>query len=184
MAHHDSFDYLFKVVLVGDAAVGKTSLTTRFAYGTFTDSYVHTLGVDFIVKSIKLNNYTVKLQAWDTAGQERYAGVRPIYFRGARGAVLVFEVSQRQSFVNAEKWFMQIRRYSGPSVPIVLVGNKVDLVDQREVTEDEVKLYASQKGMPYIETSAKTDHRVVDVFQKIAELILTDELAKEQVAQP
>lgn len=178
---HDAFDYLFKVVLVGDAAVGKTSLTTRFAYGTFTDSYIHTLGVDFIVKSIKLDNFTVKLQAWDTAGQERYAGVRPIYFRGARGAILVFEVSKRQSFVNTEKWLLQIRRYSGSGVPVVLVGNKIDLVDKREVDEDEVKVYATQKGMPYIETSAKTDHHVTDVFQKIAKLILTEELSKEQV---
>lgn len=176
---HDAFDYLFKVVLVGDAEVGKTSLTTRFAYGTFTDGYISTLGVDFIVKSLPINNYIVKLQAWDTAGQERYAGVRPIYYRGAKGALLVFDITMRQSFVNVEKWLDQIRKFSGTEVPIILVGNKIDLVDSRVVTTDEVQVFAAQKGMPFFETSAKTDYAVNDVFQKLAELILTTELARD-----
>lgn len=175
---HDAFDYLFKIVLVGDAEVGKTSLTTRFAYGTFTEGYISTLGVDFIVKSIPLNNYIVKIQAWDTAGQERYSGVRPIYYRGAKGALLVYDITMRQSFVNVEKWCNQIQKYSGPDVPIVLVGNKLDLSDSRVVSTDEVQTYASQKGMPYFETSAKTDYAVSDVFHKLAELILTSELAQ------
>ena len=176
---HDAFDYLFKVVLVGDAEVGKTSLTTRFAYGTFTDGYISTLGVDFIVKSLPLNNYIVKLQAWDTAGQERYAGVRPIYYRGARGALLVFDITVRQSFVNVDKWLEQIHKFSGPDVPILLVGNKIDLLESRVVTSDELRVYASQKGMQYFETSAKTDYGVNEVFHKLAELILAYELAKE-----
>lgn len=176
---HDAFDYLFKVVLVGDAEVGKTSLTTRFAYGTFTDGYISTLGVDFIVKSLPLSNYIVKLQAWDTAGQERYAGVRPIYYRGAKGALLVFDITMRQSFVNADKWYDQIRKYSGVDVPIILVGNKIDLVDSRVVSTDEVQVYAAQKGMPFFETSAKTDYAVNNVFTKLAELILTTELARK-----
>ncbi|MFW9831231.1 MAG: Rab family GTPase [Candidatus Thorarchaeota archaeon] len=176
---HDTFDYLFKIVLVGDAEVGKTSLTTRFAYGTFTDGYISTLGVDFIVKSLPINNYIVKLQAWDTAGQERYAGVRPIYYRGAKGALLVFDITTRQSFVNVEKWFNQIRKYSGADVPIVLVGNKLDLADTRVVSTDEVQIYTGQKNMVYFETSAKTDYAVNDVFHKLAELILASEFAKE-----
>jgi small GTP-binding protein len=177
---HDAFDYLFKVVLVGDAEVGKTSLTTRFAYGTFTDGYISTLGVDFIVKSLPINNYIVKLQAWDTAGQERYAGVRPIYYRGAKGALLVFDITMRQSFVNVEKWLDQIRKFSGADVPIILVGNKIDLVDSRVVTTDELQMFAAQKGMPFFETSAKTDYAVNDVFQKLAELILTTEMARDR----
>ncbi|MFX1566469.1 MAG: Rab family GTPase [Promethearchaeota archaeon] len=176
---HDAFDYLFKVVLVGDAEVGKTSLTTRFAYGTFTDGYISTLGVDFIVKSLPLDNYIVKLQAWDTAGQERYAGVRPIYYRGAKGALLVFDITMRQSFVNVDKWYDQIRKFSGNDVPIILVGNKIDLVDSRLVSTDEVQVYAAQKGMPYFETSAKTDYAVNDVFLKLAEVILSKELGRE-----
>lgn len=176
---HDAFDYLFKVVLVGDAEVGKTSLTTRFAYGTFTDGYISTLGVDFIVKSLPINNFVVKLQAWDTAGQERYAGVRPIYYRGAKGALLVFDITMRQSFVNVEKWYNQIRKYSGVDVPIVLVGNKLDLADSRVVSTDEVQVYSAQKNMAYFETSAKTDYAVNDVFQKLADKILAFELAKE-----
>ncbi len=176
---HDAFDYLFKVVLVGDAEVGKTSLTTRFAYGTFTDGYISTLGVDFIVKSLPLDNYIVKLQAWDTAGQERYAGVRPIYYRGAKGALLVFDITMRQSFVNVDKWYDQIRKFSGNDVPIILVGNKIDLVDSRVISTDEVQVYAAQKGMPYFETSAKTDYAVNDVFLKLAEVILSKELGRE-----
>ena len=181
---HDAFDYLFKVVLVGDAEVGKTSITTRFAYGTFTDGYISTLGVDFIVKSIPINNYVVKLQAWDTAGQERYAGVRPIYYRGARGALCVFDITRRQSFVNVEKWLKQIQRYSGTDVPIILIGNKLDLTDDRKVPKDEVDAYATQKAILYYETSAKTDFAVSDVFQKITELILANEHAKGQKASP
>lgn len=177
---HDTFDYLFKVVLVGDAEVGKTSLTTRFAYGTFTDGYISTLGVDFIVKSLPITNYIVKLQAWDTAGQERYAGVRPIYYRGAKGALLVFDITMRQSFVNVEKWLDQIRKFSGADIPIILVGNKIDLVDSRVVSTDELQMFAAQKSMPFFETSAKTDYAVNDVFQKLAELILTTELARDQ----
>ncbi|MFX0079116.1 MAG: Rab family GTPase [Candidatus Hermodarchaeota archaeon] len=176
---HDAFDYLFKVVLVGDAEVGKTSLTTRFAYGTFTDGYISTLGVDFIVKSIPVNNYVVKLQAWDTAGQERYSGVRPIYYRGAKGALLVFDITVRQSFVNVEKWFNQIRKYSGSEVPIVIVGNKLDLADSRTVSTDEVRVYSADRNALYFETSAKTDYAVSDVFKKLAELILSSELSKK-----
>jgi small GTP-binding protein len=177
---HDAFDYLFKVVLVGDAEVGKTSLTTRFAYGTFTDGYISTLGVDFIVKSIPLNNYIVKLQAWDTAGQERYSGVRPIYYRGAKGALLVYDITVRQSFVNLEKWLAQIRKYSGPHVPIIIVGNKLDLAESRTVENDEVKVYSADRNALYFETSAKTDYAVTEVFRKLAELILTSELSKKR----
>lgn len=180
---HDAFDYLFKVVLVGDAEVGKTSLTTRFAYGTFTDGYISTLGVDFIVKSIPIDNYIIKLQAWDTAGQERYSGVRPIYYRGAKGALLVFDITMRQSFVNVEKWFNQIRKYSGTDVPIVLVGNKLDLSESRVVSTDEVRVYSAQKEMSYFETSAKTDYAVTDVFKNLAELILASELAKDPAGE-
>ena len=176
---HDAFDYLFKIVLVGDAEVGKTSLTQRFAYGTFTNGYISTLGVDFIVKSIPVENSIVKIQAWDTAGQERYSGVRPIYYRGAKGALLVFDITMRQSFVNVEKWFDQIRRYAGADVPIVLVGNKVDLDESRVVATDEVKEYSKAQDLPYFETSAKTDIKVNDVFKKIAEQILANELAKD-----
>lgn len=176
----DAFDYLFKIVLVGDAEVGKTSLTQRFAYGTFTNGYISTLGVDFIVKSIPINNSIVKIQAWDTAGQERYSGVRPIYYRGAKGALLVYDITMRQSFVNVEKWFDQIRRYSGTDVPIVLVGNKVDLDESRVVASDEVRDYSKEKDIPYFETSAKTDVKVSDVFNKLAELVLATELAKDE----
>ena len=177
---HDAFDYLFKIVLVGDAEVGKTSLTQRFAYGTFTNGYISTLGVDFIVKSIPINNSIVKIQAWDTAGQERYSGVRPIYYRGAKGALLVFDITMRQSFVNVEKWFDQIRRYSGMDVPIVLVGNKVDLDESRVVSAKEVQDYLTEKDLPYFETSAKTDVKVTDVFNKLAEIILSTELTMDE----
>ena len=177
---HDAFDYLFKIVLVGDAEVGKTSLTQRFAYGTFTNGYISTLGVDFIVKSIPISNSIVKIQAWDTAGQERYSGVRPIYYRGAKGALLVFDITMKQSFVNVEKWFDQIRRYSGMDVPIVLVGNKIDLEDTRVVPADDVQKYSKDQKLPYFETSAKTDVKVSDVFTKLAELILETELSKDE----
>ncbi|MFX1475829.1 MAG: Rab family GTPase [Promethearchaeota archaeon] len=177
---NENFDYLFKVVLVGDAEVGKTSLTTRFAYGTFTDQYISTLGVDFVVKTLSLKEYIIKLQVWDTAGQERYAGIRPIYYRGAKGAVLIFDLTRRQTFLNVEKWIEQIHRYASPGIPIILVGNKLDLVDAREVTPNDIEALTTEKGLEYFETSAKVDHGVNETFAKISELILQNELDRSQ----
>ncbi len=180
----ENFDYLFKVVLVGDAEVGKTSLTTRFAYGTFTDQYISTLGVDFVVKTLSLNGQTVKLQVWDTAGQERYAGIRPIYYRGAKGAVSVFDLTRHQSFVNVEKWFEQIQRYAGDDIPVVLVGNKLDLAESREVTQSDIDQLIEEKGIIYFETSAKVDQGVNETFRKISELILMNEKTRDQQVIP
>ncbi len=179
-----NFDYLFKIVLVGDAEVGKTSLTTRFAYGTFTDQYISTLGVDFVVKTLSMNGHIVKLQIWDTAGQERYAGIRPIYYRGAKGAVLVFDLTRRQSFLNVEKWVEQIQRYASQDIPMILVGNKLDLTDTREVTTSDVETLIDERGMKYFETSAKVDQGVKETFEKVSELILQKEMVSSQSVSP
>jgi len=173
----EGFDYLFKVVIVGDVEVGKTSITTQFAYGTFTEGYLSTIGVDFVVKSIPVNNHIVKLQAWDTGGQERYAAIRPLYYQGARGALLVFDITNRTSFWNLDRWLMELRRHAGPDVPILLVGNKLDLAEYREVSSDEARQYAARKGLPYFETSAKTAYGVYDVFHRLAQLMLARQLA-------
>ena len=172
----DSFDYLFKIVLVGDAEVGKTSLTTRFAYGTFTDQYISTLGVDFVVKTLPISGHVVKLQVWDTAGQERYAGIRPIYYRGAKGAVLVFDLTRKESFLNVEKWIEQVQRFASQGIPIVLVGNKIDLADSREVTQSDISKILVEKGLVYFETSAKIDQGVNETFRRVTELILEREI--------
>ncbi len=176
----ENFDYLFKIVLVGDAEVGKTSLTTRFAYGTFTDQYISTLGVDFVVKTLALNGHVIKLQVWDTAGQERYAGIRPIYYRGAKGAVLVFDLTRKQSFLNVEKWVEQVQRYASEGIPMVLVGNKLDLVDSYEVTSSDIEDMTTEKGLVYYETSAKENQGVNETFRKITELILQREIDRKQ----
>ncbi|MHA1999912.1 MAG: GTP-binding protein, partial [Promethearchaeota archaeon] len=130
----EEYDFLFKVIVLGDGGAGKTALTVRFAQGYFQDSYKMTVGVDFSVKLIQVGERKVKLQTWDTGGQERFSFVRPLYYRGAMGALLVFDVSNRESFEHLPNWIEELTSNADP-VPFVLVGNKVDL--PREVSSEE-----------------------------------------------
>ena len=163
--------YIFKVPVAGDGAVGKTSLIVRYTQGTFTDTYKMTIGTSFAVKTVDLDSVMVKLQIWDLAGQPHFGGVRPLFYQGSTGVIYVFSVIDRSSFDHLVGWLEEAGKNAG-NVPGILIGNKTDLMDQREVSREEAEAYAAQHGLKYIETSAKLDENVGDAFQQVAVTII------------
>ncbi|KAK0202941.1 GTP binding protein [Desarmillaria ectypa] len=157
-----------KIVLLGDQSVGKTSLITRFMYDTFDNTYQATIGIDFLSKTMYLEDRTVRLQLWDTAGQERFRSLIPSYIRDSSVAIVVFDITNRQSFLSTTKWIDDVRSERGSDVIIVLVGNKADLSDKRQVTLEEATAKSTQLDILFMETSAKAGHNVKSLFKKIA----------------
>ncbi|TFG10509.1 GTP-binding protein [Candidatus Thorarchaeota archaeon] len=167
-----SYDYLFKIVVLGEGAVGKTAIVTRFSHGFFRTDYKTTIGSQFAVKNIETpsmhgNRLTVKLQIWDVAGQSRFQILRPMYYRGSSGGLLVYDVSRRRTFIVLEEWLDELRKAIGKDIPLVLVANKTDLPD-RVVAPSEGREFADAHGMPYVESSAKTGEGILDVFEQLA----------------
>ncbi|KAG7448115.1 GTP binding protein [Guyanagaster necrorhizus] len=157
-----------KIVLLGDQSVGKTSLITRFMYDTFDNTYQATIGIDFLSKTLYLEDRTVRLQLWDTAGQERFRSLIPSYIRDSSVAIIVFDITNRPSFLSTTKWIEDVRSERGKEVIVVLVGNKADLSDKREVTLEEATAQATQLDVLFMETSAKAGHNVKNLFKRIA----------------
>ena len=164
-------EVLFKVVIIGHGRVGKTSLARRFCEDTFTTSYQTTLGLDLFSKKLNIDDQKIKLIIWDTGGQEKLGQLRPYWYRGATGGVLVFSLCDKNSFFSAEKWLDDLKSYTTPGIPIFLVGNKSDLKDQIEVSIGEAEEYANKRGLEYFETSAKDGTNVEDVFKTLAKKI-------------
>eukprot|EP01120_Amphizonella_sp_Union-15-10_P003540 TRINITY_DN13964_c0_g1_i1.p1 TRINITY_DN13964_c0_g1~~TRINITY_DN13964_c0_g1_i1.p1 ORF type:complete len:203 (-),score=34.32 TRINITY_DN13964_c0_g1_i1:4-612(-) len=169
-AKKPEYDHLFKLLLIGDSGVGKSSLLLRFADNTFTESFISTIGVDFKLRTIDIENSKVKLQLWDTAGQERFRTITSSYYRGAQGVIVVFDVTKKDTFNNVVKWLQELERYAAEDVKKLLVGNKTDLTP-REVTNDEARELADKLGIEYIETSAKTSTNVENAFTRLASII-------------
>ena len=172
-----SYDYLFKIVVLGEGAVGKTAIVTRFSHGFFRTDYKTTIGSQFAVKNVDIprddrDDVTVKLQIWDVAGQSRFQILRPMYYRGSSGGLLVFDVTRRRTFIVLEEWLDELHKAINKKIPLVLVANKTDLPD-RVVEPSEGKEFAAKHGMPYIESSAKTGEGIVDIFQELAEVLVT-----------
>ena len=178
----DEYDYLFKSIVVGDGGVGKTALTLRFSKGFFTEDYKMTIGVDFHVKTISIDTsegvIKCKLQLWDTGGQERFSYVRPLYYRGALGALCCYDITNRKSFLNLLKWFGDIEKHCG-NIPTILIATKKDLEELRVVGIDEGQSFAEQRSIPFYETSAKDGINVEDTFNQLTEQIVTDVEALE-----
>ncbi|CAG7922501.1 unnamed protein product [Penicillium olsonii] len=151
--------------------VGKTSLITRFMYDSFDNTYQATIGIDFLSKTMYLEDRTVRLQLWDTAGQERFRSLIPSYIRDSSVAVVVYDISNAKSFQNTRKWIDDVRGERGSDVIIVLVGNKTDLNDKREVTTAQGEEEAKKNGLMFIETSAKVGHNVKQLFRRIAQAL-------------
>lgn len=158
----------YKLVFLGDQSVGKTSIITRFMYDKFDNTYQATIGIDFLSKTMYLEDRTVRLQLWDTAGQERFRSLIPSYIRDSSVAVVVYDVSNRPSFLNTARWVEEVRTERGSDVIIVLVGNKTDLVDKRQVSIEEGDAKAREFGVLFIETSAKAGFNIKALFRKIA----------------
>ncbi|KAH6760158.1 RAB GTPase-like protein H1E [Perilla frutescens var. hirtella] len=158
----------YKLVFLGDQSVGKTSIITRFMYDKFDTTYQATIGIDFLSKTMYLEDRTVRLQLWDTAGQERFRSLIPSYIRDSSVAVIAYDVANRQSFLNTSKWIEEVRTERGGDVIIVLVGNKTDLVDKRQVSIEEGDIKAREFGVMFVETSAKAGFNIKPLFRKIA----------------
>ncbi|KAM0749749.1 ras-domain-containing protein [Meredithblackwellia eburnea MCA 4105] len=162
-----SYDYLFKVVLIGDSGVGKSNLLSRFTRNEFNLESKSTIGVEFATRSISVDSKTVKAQIWDTAGQERYRAITSAYYRGAVGALLVYDIAKHATYVNVTRWLKELRDHADSNIVIMLVGNKSDLRHLRAVPTEEAKAFSQENGLSFIETSALDASNVENAFQNI-----------------
>jgi len=162
------YDYVFKLVLIGDSGVGKSCLLLRFADDTYTESHISTIGVDFKIRTIQLDGKTIKLQIWDTAGQERFRTITSSYYRGAHGIIVVYDTTDSETFEHVKTWLHEIDRYASENVNKLLVGNKSDLTSKRQVETEAAKEFAGSVSIPFLETSAKNATNVEDAFMTMA----------------
>uniref|UniRef100_A0A8C7IGL2 RAB6A, member RAS oncogene family n=1 Tax=Oncorhynchus kisutch TaxID=8019 RepID=A0A8C7IGL2_ONCKI len=158
----------FKLVFLGEQSVGKTSLITRFMYDSFDNTYQATIGIDFLSKTMYLEDRTIRLQLWDTAGQERFRSLIPSYIRDSAAAVVVYDITNVNSFQQTTKWIDDVRTERGSDVIIMLVGNKTDLADKRQVAIEEGERKAKELNVMFIETSAKAGYNVKQLFRRVA----------------
>ncbi|CCD26082.2 Rab family GTPase YPT1 NDAI_0G03050 [Naumovozyma dairenensis CBS 421] len=168
---NSEYDYLFKLLLIGNSGVGKSCLLLRFSDDTYTNDYISTIGVDFKIKTVELDGKTVKLQIWDTAGQERFRTITSSYYRGSHGIIIVYDVTDQDSFDGVKMWLQEIDRYATSTVLKLLVGNKCDLEDKRVVEYDVAKEFADSNKMPFLETSALNSTNVEEAFLTMARQI-------------
>ncbi|KAL3625397.1 Ras-related protein RABA4d [Castilleja foliolosa] len=164
---NQKIDYVFKVVLIGDSAVGKSQLLARFARNEFSLESKATIGVEFQTKTLVIDNKTVKAQIWDTAGQERYRAVTSAYYRGAVGAMLVYDISKRQSFDHMARWLEELRSHADKNIIIMLIGNKCDLGTLRAVPTEDAQEFAERENLYFMETSALQATNVESAFMMI-----------------
>ena len=167
-------DYKFKVVVIGDSGVGKTNLIKRFITNTFSDNSKATVGVEFITKSYKINNQIFKIELWDTAGQERYKSITAVYYKGAKGALLVYDTTSKMSFNDIDKWLAEIKDKTSNDIKLMIIGNKIDLKEFREVTNEQATEKAKTLGIPIMETSALDATNVKEAFNDLIKEMYKD----------
>jgi len=185
-AADQNFDYMFKLLIIGNSSVGKTSFLFRYADDSFTSAFVSTVGIDFKVKTVFRNDKRVKLQIWDTAGQERYRTITTAYYRGAMGFILMYDITNEESFNAVQDWVTQIKTYSWDNAQVILVGNKCDMQNERVVSTERGKKLANDLSLEFFETSAKENINVKQVFERLVDLIcikMSDSLQGETLAK-
>uniref|UniRef100_A0A663EBJ3 Ras-related protein Rab-3 n=1 Tax=Aquila chrysaetos chrysaetos TaxID=223781 RepID=A0A663EBJ3_AQUCH len=166
-----NFDYMFKILIIGNSSVGKTSFLFRYADDSFTPAFVSTVGIDFKVKTIYRNDKRIKLQIWDTAGQERYRTITTAYYRGAMGFILMYDITNEESFNAVQDWSTQIKTYSWDNAQVLLVGNKCDMEDERVVSSEKGRQLAEHLGFEFFEASAKDNINVKQTFERLVDII-------------
>eukprot|EP00347_Sterkiella_histriomuscorum_P001773 403370738 len=164
----DNYDYLFKLVMLGDSGVGKSNLLMRYTKNEFNVNSTMTMGIEFATKTIQTaQNQIIRAQIWDTCGQERYRSLTSAYYRGAVGALMVYDVTSQKSFDNVQVWLKELRQFAESNIVVLLVGNKIDLKDKREVRKEDASQFAQEQGIAFIETSALECSNVDIAFERI-----------------
>ncbi|KAL0321311.1 UNVERIFIED_CONTAM: Ras-related protein RABA1d [Sesamum radiatum] len=163
----DDYDYLFKLVLIGDSGVGKSNLLSRFTRNEFSLESKSTIGVEFATRSLPVDGKVIKAQIWDTAGQERYRAITSAYYRGAVGALLVYDVTRHSTFENVERWLRELRDHTDPSIVVMLIGNKSDLRHLVAVSTEDGKSFAERESLYFMETSALESINVDSAFSEV-----------------
>ncbi|XP_049849513.1 ras-related protein Rab-1B-like [Schistocerca gregaria] len=176
------FDHLFKLLLVGDSGVGKSCILLRFVDNVFPENYISTIGVDFKIKTLEVDGKIVKLQIWDTAGQERFRTITSSYYRSAHGIIIVYDITNQDSFSNIRHWLAETDRCASKGISKLIVGNKSDLTTRRVVTQEAGKEFADQLGIPFIETSARESVNIETSFFILAKS-LKDSMTPKEAAQ-
>jgi Ras-related protein Rab-1A len=173
------YDYLFKIVLVGDSGVGKSSLVLKYTDGIYSDAFISTIGVDFKIHTLVINNKKIKLQIWDTAGQERFKSITCNYYRGATCVIFVYDITNIESFDNLLTWINEMKNYSNNKYAYI-VGNKYDIVEKnknnRQVSIETVANFAKEHNMSFIESSAKSGFNVETIFKQISSEIIDNQI--------
>ena len=174
----EEFDLIFKIVIIGDSGVGKTNLIGRYLKNEYKEDSKATVGVEFGEKKYEINGLKIKAQIWDTAGQERYRAITSMYYKGAKGAFIVFDLSSKSTFQNVEKWFNEIKKTADPTINLILIGNKSDLKDKRQISTEEGENKAKEMNVAYLETSALNADNVDKAFDLLIQEI-TKKMKKE-----
>ena len=172
-----NYDKTCQILLIGDSSVGKTSLIQRYANGIFKEEYLATVGLDYYTKQEMINNINVLVKLWDTAGQERFKALTPNYFRNAEGVVLAYDVTNSESFENLKFWINSIKSNLGEKnifIPIIIIGNKIDMEDMRDITKEDANKFAKENNYKYFETSAKTGEGVDEAIRDLVNQVLAN----------
>ena len=167
LSKDDEYDFLFKIVLIGDSGVGKSNILSRFTRNEFDLESKTTIGVEFATRSIPIDNKTIKAQIWDTAGQERYRAITNAYYRGAVGALLVYDIAKHLTYENVERWLKELKDHADANIVVMLVGNKCDLRHLRAVPTEEATQFADKNNLSFLETSALDSTNVEEAFERI-----------------
>ena len=180
MQNQTDYDYLLKILIIGNSGVGKSCLLIRFADDIYQENYIATNGVDFKIKTLDVDEKNVKLQIWDTAGQDRFRNFRESYYRVAAGIAIVYDITDPESFFNINSWLIEVEKNASKNVYKILIGNKCDLDEKRKVTFEQGKEFADTHGMKFFETSAKNAHNVEESFITMTREIIKINVDKEK----
>ena len=174
MSINDNYEYIFKIIIIGNSNVGKTSIINRFTDKEYSDKHLATLGCDFHMKTIMINEKMIKIQIWDTAGMEKYQSITKSYYRGAQACLIVFDITNRESFEAIDNWIENFNKFSNPNIEkiILLIGNKCDLGIDRKISYEEAENYSRVNNLLYYETSAKDDINIHEVFYFLGSQLL------------